>query len=82
MSKNESIWSALCRFLLTILASWGDGYIANDIWKEEFLLDIEKMGIPVITFAENTDYKIRGFHFYNRSKRRNEFKQDMDRLLE
>jgi len=59
----------------------GDGYIATDIWKEEFLLDIEKIGIPVITFVDNTDYRIRGFHFFNRNKRREEFKQDMGSLL-
>ncbi len=60
----------------------GDGYIANDIWKEEFLLDIEKLGIPVITFADNTDYRIRGFHFYNRNKRRDEFRKDFESLLD
>ena len=43
----------------------GDGYIATDKWKEDFLLELSKEGRPVFDIAETTDYKIVGCHFYN-----------------
>ena len=55
----------------------GDGFIDKDLWKEDFLLEIEKEGIPVIQFADNNDYRIRGFHFFNRNYRSVEFENDI-----
>lgn len=55
----------------------GDGFIKEDSWKEDFLLEIEKEGIPVIQFVDNNDYRIRGFHFFNRNYRSVEFENDM-----
>ena len=44
----------------------GDGFLEKDKWKEDFLLAVEKEGIPVIQFVDNKDYRIRGFHFFNK----------------
>ena len=43
----------------------GDGYIATDKWKEDFLLELSKEGRPVFDIADTTEYKIVGCHFYN-----------------
>ncbi len=59
----------------------GEVYIGNDIWKENFLLEIEKEGIPVKTFVDDNDYRIWGFHFFNQTERKTEFNEDFERLL-
>jgi len=43
----------------------GEGYIATDKWKEDFLLELVKEGKPVFDIADTTAYKIVGCHFYN-----------------
>lgn len=42
----------------------GTGYIKNDIWKENFLLELEANAVPITKFVDDNDYKIWGFHFF------------------
>lgn len=58
----------------------GTGLIANDIWKENFLLQMEAKAIPIVKFADDNDYKIWGFHFYNHEVRNSEFADDMKKI--
>lgn len=58
----------------------GDGYIEKDIWKEEFLLQLEKNAVPVVKFVDDNNYKIWGFHFFNTEFRNAEFAADMELL--
>ncbi len=57
----------------------GNHLIETDKWKEDFLLQLEEKAIP-ITIGENNDYKIWGFHFYNKERRSTEFAMDMEKL--
>ena len=41
----------------------GDHLLENDKWKEDFLLQINKEGLAVKTFADDYKYKIWGLHF-------------------
>lgn len=43
----------------------GSGFIANDQWKEDFLLQLEKDGHLVFDVTDSVDYRIIGCHFYN-----------------
>jgi type III restriction enzyme len=43
----------------------GDHLIEEDKWKEDFLLQIEKRGIPRKTFADDNTYYVWGLPFYN-----------------
>lgn len=60
----------------------GDGFIAEDEWKERFLLQMEESGCTVKTFADDNYYRIRGVHFYNRNRRQKEFEDDMGTLVQ
>lgn len=59
----------------------GDHLIANDSWKEEFLLEIKEEGIPVKEFVDDKDYHIWGFPFYNEHTRIEEFNSNMNSIL-
>lgn len=58
----------------------GSHLLEQDKWKEDFLLQIEKLSIPVVKFADDNNYKIWGFHFYNEQNRNVEFEKDMEKL--
>lgn len=58
----------------------GTHLIANDKWKEDFLLEIEDKAVTTKIFVDDSKYKIWGFHFFNTDVRMNEFAKDMDRL--
>ncbi|MGN1132664.1 MAG: methylase, partial [Ruminococcus sp.] len=58
----------------------GTGYIEKDLWKEDFLLQLESKSIPVTKFADDNEYRIWGFHFFNRDLRSAEFDDDIRRL--
>lgn len=58
----------------------GTHLIANDKWKEDFLLEIEDKAVATKIFVDDSKYKIWGFHFFNTDVRMNEFAKDMDRL--
>ena len=59
----------------------GSHLLAQDKWKEEFLLQIESRGIPRKTFADDDKYRIWGFPFYNQQSRMPEFTKAFERLL-
>lgn len=58
----------------------GSHLLTNDKWKEEFLLDIEKEGIPVKTLIDDNNYKIIGFPFFNKTERQVPFNEAMAEL--
>lgn len=58
----------------------GTPFIASDKWKEEFLLELKNRAVPVVTFADDNEYKIWGFHFFNTECRVGEFNSDMESL--
>lgn len=58
----------------------GSIYIKPDVWKEEFLLQIEESGIPVKTLVDDNNYKIIGFPFFNIADRQVQFNDAMSVL--
>lgn len=58
----------------------GTHLVEKDSWKEDFLLQLESRAIPVTKFADDNNYKIWGFHFFNRDVREMEFDSDMKKL--
>lgn len=58
----------------------GGQLIEKDAWKEEFLLQIEKEGKPVIKFVDDNSYKIWGIHFYNEELRLSDTDEDFKRM--
>jgi type III restriction enzyme len=54
----------------------------DEKWKENMMLSLESESIPVVNFVDDNDYRILGFHFYNREHRQMEFKRDIERLLD
>ncbi len=58
----------------------GGQLIEKDAWKEEFLLQIEKEGKPVIKFADDNFYKIWGIHFYNEEFRLSDIDEEFKRM--
>ena len=59
----------------------GTHLIEKDKWKEDFLLAIEDKATCKKGLADPLDYKLKGFHFFNRDERAAEFKEDMEGLL-
>ena len=55
----------------------GTHLLAQDAWKEKFLLQLKDNAIPVTVFADDNDYKIWGFHFFNQDARMKEFESDL-----
>ncbi len=43
----------------------GTQLLNDDNWKDEFLRQIEARGVPKKTFADDNEYKVIGFPFYN-----------------
>ena len=58
----------------------GNNLLSADKWKEDFLLQIECRGIPTKKFADDNDYRIWGFPFYNIDNRMPEFTQAFNTL--
>jgi len=59
----------------------GNHLIAQDKWKEDFLLQIESRGIPKKTFADDNKYYVWGFPFYNQQNRMSEFTKTFEKVL-
>lgn len=59
----------------------GNHLLSQDKWKEDFLLQIESRGIPKKTFADDTEYHVWGFPFYNQQNRMTEFTTAFESLL-
>lgn len=60
----------------------GSHLIETDKWKEDFLLEIENLGIPTKKFADDDKYHIWGFPFFNQENRGQEFSASFGRLIE
>jgi type III restriction enzyme len=58
----------------------GDNFLTEDKWKEDFLLQIEKRGIPKKTFVDDNTYHVWGFPFFNKTGRMKEFTKAFERL--
>ena len=58
----------------------GEHLIEKDKWKEDFLLQIEKEGIPQKTFVDDDAYHVWGFPFFNKTKRMKEYTLALERL--
>lgn len=59
----------------------GNHLLAQDKWKEDFLLQIESRGIPKKTFADDTEYHVWGFPFFNQQNRMPQFTIAFERIL-
>jgi type III restriction enzyme len=58
----------------------GNNLLSVDKWKEDFLLQIERRGIPTKKFVDDNEYRIWGFPFYNEVNRMTEFSKAFDEL--
>lgn len=82
-------------YLLFLHSSKTDGYeqyqifiepkgthlIPKESWKESFLLELEAKAVPVKRIADDNEYRIWGFHFFNHEARVSEFDDDFARIL-
>lgn len=82
-------------YLLFLLKNHSDGFeqfqlfvepkgghlIAQDKWKEDFLLQIEAMGIPTKTFVDDGKYHVLGLPFYNQNLRIKEFDSELEKMI-
>lgn len=59
----------------------GSHLLEQDKWKEEFLLQIERRGVPRKTFADDEKYHVWGLPFYNQQSGMPEFTKAFERLL-
>jgi len=83
-------------FLLFLQKDKSEGYIQQQIyiepkgnhlleidkWKEDFLKEIDREAIPVVTYVDNNDYHIFGLPFYNTENKLEEFTESMNAFLE
>ena len=60
----------------------GTHLLEKDAWKENFLLQLRKEAVPVKMFADDNNYKIWGFHFFNWDNRLADFDGEFTQLLE
>ena len=58
----------------------GSQLLDKDAWKERFLLQMNENAVPAKVFADDNNYKIWGFHFYNQDNRMREFDADFELL--
>lgn len=58
----------------------GGQLVDKDKWKEDFLLQIKDRAVPVKVFADDNNYLIWGFHFFNTELRSAEFDVDFQQL--
>lgn len=82
-------------YLLFLLKNHSDGFeqfqlfvepkgghlLAQDKWKEDFLLQIEAMGIPTKTFVDDGKYHVLGLPFYNQNFRIKEFDSALEKMI-
>ena len=60
----------------------GHNLLETDKWKEEFLLQIQALGIPVKELKDDNLYRIISCPFFNRDKRMAEIEETFRKLLE
>ena len=58
----------------------GGHLVDKDKWKEDFLLQMKDSAVPVKVFADDNNYFIWGFHFFNTELRSTEFNADFQQL--
>ena len=58
----------------------GTHLVEKDKWKEDFLLQLQNMAVPVKTYVDDNEYHIWGLHFYNRDVRKVEFEADFQQV--
>ncbi len=58
----------------------GQVYMANDKWKEDFLLEIEKEH-KLSNLFENEEFKLFGLPFYNESRTKTNFRKKLEETL-
>lgn len=75
--KNDK---ACSEQIIVFVEPKGTHLLEVDSWKEKFLLQLEKRAVPTLVFKDDNQYKIWGFHFFNREYRSTEFADDMQRL--
>lgn len=80
ISKNIIFQNQILKLLQIFIEPKGTHLVEKDSWKEDFLLQLESRAIPVTKFADDNNYKIWGFHFFNRDVREMEFDDDMKKL--
>lgn len=68
--------------LQVFIEAKGTHLIEKDRWKEDFLLQMKRMSIPVKNYADDNEYHILGMHFYNRDVRNVEFQVDLQQILD
>lgn len=82
-------------FLLFLQKKGGEGYIQEQIyiepkgshllqkdqWKEDFLLRIQKQGIPYKKYVDDNEYRILGLPFFNKELRMGAFKYAIQNLV-
>ncbi|MBO5046765.1 MAG: DEAD/DEAH box helicase family protein [Clostridia bacterium] len=66
--------------LIVFVEPKGTHLIDSDKWKEDFLLELKEKSVPTVTFVDDNNYKIWGFHFFNTECRSVEFNEDMNTL--
>ena len=59
----------------------GTQLLETDAWKERFLLQLRDEAIPVTVLADDSDYKIWGFHFFNQETRMADFDAELASLI-
>ena len=68
--------------LQVFIEAKGTHLIEKDRWKEDFLLQMKRMSIPVKNYDDDNEYHILGMHFYNRDVRNVEFQVDLQQILD
>ena len=58
----------------------GTQLLEKDAWKEKFLLQLKNEAVPVKVFADDNEYRIWGFHFFNQDNRMKEFDEEFRAL--
>lgn len=59
----------------------GNQLLDKDAWKEEFLLQLEEKAEATVKFADDNEYRIRGFHFFNQEHRMKEIDAEFSTLI-
>ena len=59
----------------------GTQLLEKDLWKENFLLQLQDKAVPVTVFVDDNDYKIWGFHFFNQENRMEVFDSEVTTLI-
>lgn len=59
----------------------GTQLLEKDLWKENFLLQLQDKAVPVTVFVDDNDYKIWGFHFFNQENRMEVFDSEFTTLI-